>query len=325
MNVSYLRVSITESCNLKCFYCRPDSSPFKMKDEYLTYEEIARLVRGMSKYGLKKVRITGGEPLLRPNVPKLVKLLKSIDGIEDVSLTTNGLTLYKHIKALKKAGLDRLNISLDTLNPDKFKIITGGNLENVIKSIEEAVNEGFKSIKLNIVALKNSSNPMFSNEDEILDFIDFANKYELEIRFIEMMPIGFSFGIEREILTVDKIRKIIETKFGKLIPTLSYGSGAARVYKINGLNLKVGFISPISQPFCDNCSKLRLTADGNIKLCLRTDEEIPAREVIRYGSEADIDRFIKKVIIEKEISNQKIIASGYRFSECSRNMIGIGG
>jgi len=325
MNVSYLRVSITESCNLKCFYCRPDSSPFKMKDEYLTYEEIARLVRGMSKYGLKKVRITGGEPLLRPNVPKLVKLLKSIDGIEDVSLTTNGLTLYKHIKALKKAGLDRLNISLDTLNPDKFKIITGGNLENVIKSIEEAVNEGFKSIKLNIVALKNSSNPMFSNEDEILDFIDFANKYGLEIRFIEMMPIGFSFGIEREILTVDKIRKIIETKFGKLIPTLSYGSGAARVYKINGLNLKVGFISPISQPFCDNCSKLRLTADGNIKLCLRTDEEIPAREVIRYGSEADIDRFIKKVIIEKEISNQKIIASGYRFSECSRNMIGIGG
>jgi len=325
MSISYLRVSITESCNLKCFYCRPDSSPFKMKEEYLTYDEIGKLVKGMAKYGLKKVRITGGEPLIRPKVSKLVKILKGIDGIEDVSITTNGLTLYKQLKDLKEAGLDRLNISLDTLNSKKFKIITGGNIENVIKSIEEASKIGFKSIKINVVALRDRNNPMFSNEEEILEFIEFAKEYNLEVRFIEMMPIGFNFGIQREILKMEDIKKIIEDRYGRLIPTLSYGSGAAKVYKIENLNLKVGFISPISQPFCDNCSKLRLTADGNIKLCLRTDEEIPAREVIRYGSEADIDRFIKKVIIEKELSNQKIISSGYKFSECSRDMIGIGG
>ncbi len=325
MVISYLRVSITQSCNLKCFYCRPDNSPFQMKDEYLSYEEIARIVKAMTRYGLEKVRITGGEPLIRPKVERLIKLLREIPKIKDISLTTNGLTLYKHAEKLKKAGLDRLNISLDSLNPDKFKVMTGGNVNDVIKGIKKAKEVGFKKIKINIVALKNKGNPLMSNEDEILDFVEFAKDNDLEIRFIEMMPIGFNFSFNKDILTMADIKEKIEKKFGKLIPSYSDGSGAARVFKIPHLDVKIGFISPISQPFCDNCSKLRLTADGNIKLCLRTDEEIQARDIIRNGSDTELDNFIKKVILEKQISNQKIIKSNYQFSECSRNMIGIGG
>jgi cyclic pyranopterin phosphate synthase len=296
-----------------------------MKDEYLRYSEIARLIKGMTKYGLEKVRITGGEPLIRPKLEKLVELIKDIPQIKDISLTTNALTLAKHAEKLKKAGLDRLNISLDSLKPNKFKAMTGGNIEDVINGIKRAKEVGFKKIKINVVALKNKGNLLMSNEDEILDFIEFAKENDLEIRFIEMMPIGFNFSSNNDILTMSSVRKIIEDKFGKLMPTFSEGSGAARVFRIPKIDVKVGFISPISQPFCDNCSKLRLTADGNIKLCLRTDEEISARDIIRNGSDKDLDEFIKKVIIEKQISNQKIIKSNYQFSECSRNMIGIGG
>jgi cyclic pyranopterin phosphate synthase len=297
-----------------------------MKDEYLSYEEITRLIKVMAKYNLKKVRITGGEPLIRPELDRFVKMIRDVEGIDDISLTTNALTLAKHIKKLKDAGLDRLNISLDTLKREKFKFMTGGNLEDVLEGIREAKKVGFDNIKINIVALKNSDNPFLSNVDEVLDFVEFAKEYKLEIRFIEMMPIGFNFNMrQNDILYTSEIKAIIENKYGELIPSFSKGSGAARVYLLPKYNIKVGFISPISQPFCDNCSKLRLTADGNIKLCLRTDEEIMARDIIRNGSDEELDRFVREVIKEKKISNERIIMSNYQFSECSRNMIGIGG
>ena len=319
--ISYLRVSITDKCNLKCYYCRPDNSPFIYKKEYLSYEEIARLVKVMTKFGLEKVRITGGEPLIRPNLEELIGLLSAIPEIKDISITTNGLHLSKYAEKFKKAGLKRINVSLDSLIPERFYQITKGNLKDVIEGIKVSKEVGLEPVKVNIVAIKGV------NDDEILDFVEFAKKYGVEIRFIEMMPIGaeqINWSLDK-VRYLDSIKKKIEEKYGELVPDFSIGSNSARVYRIPNINVKVGFITPLSNPFCDGCSKLRLTPEGSIKLCLRTDEEINARDVIRNGSEKELEEFIKKVVILKEKSNQKIVSSGYQFSDCRRLMVSIGG
>jgi len=321
MEISYLRISVTDRCNLKCFYCRPDNMEFIPHEEILRYEEISRLVKALTKYGLKKVRITGGEPLVRPQIENLIKLLRDIPQIEDIGMTTNGITLKEHAKKLKDAGLNRVNISIDSLKPELFYQITKGNLKDVIDGIIEAKKVGLEPIKVNAVIVKGL------NEEEALDFIDFATLYGVEVRFIEMMPLGQG-QIKWELDMVkplDLIKEKIEEKYGKLIPSFSIGSGAAKVYEIPSLKVKVGFITPISNPFCDGCSKLRLTAEGNIKLCLRTDEEIHAKDIIRKGTDEELDNFIQHVLIQKEISNQNIQKSNYAFSDCVRVMTSIGG
>jgi len=318
--VTYLRVSITDRCNLKCFYCRPDESQFVPKEEILSYEDITRLVKALKKYGLKTVRITGGEPLLRQDLDKLIKMIKDT-GIDDIAITTNAITLKKHAKALKEAGLKRLNISIDSLKPDLFYQITKGDLQDVIDAVEEAKNLGIEPIKINAVVIKGL------NEGEALDFVEFGRKYQVEVRFIEMMPIGQ--GVidwkEEMVEPLERVKRVIEEKYGELVPSTSLGSGAAKVYEIPSINTKIGFITPITNPFCDGCSKLRLTVEGNIKLCLRTDEEIVVKDVLKHGSDEELDRFIEKVIVAKEISNQNIQFSGYAFNECRRIMTSIGG
>ncbi|RUM49131.1 MAG: GTP 3',8-cyclase MoaA [Hydrogenothermus sp.] len=318
--ITYLRISITDRCNLKCFYCRPEEHDFVPREEILSYEDMTRLVKALKKYGLKTVRITGGEPLLRQDLDVFIKMLKDV-GIEDIALTTNAITLKKHAKALKEAGLSRLNISIDSLNPQLFYNITKGHLKDVIEGIEEAKKYGIEPIKINAVIIRNL------NEKEALDFVEFGKEYELEIRFIEMMPIGQGqIDWKKEMVEpLERVKNIIEEKYGELIPTTSIGSGAARVYLIPSINTKVGFITPITNPFCDGCSKLRLTVEGNIKLCLRTDEEIVAKDVLKYGSEEELEKFIEKVIVAKEISNQNIQFNGYAFGECRRIMTSIGG
>lgn len=321
MEISYLRISVTDKCNLKCFYCRPDNMEFIPHEEILRYEEIARLVKSLTKYGLRKVRITGGEPLVRPQIEKLVELISQIPQIEDIGMTTNGITLSQHAEKLKKAGLKRLNISIDSLKPDLFYQITKGRLEDVIQGIKVSKELGFSPIKINAVIINGL------NEDEAVDFVDFGIEYGVEVRFIEMMPLGQGFiRWEREMVKpLDQIKEKIEEKFGRLVPTTSIGSGAARVYEIPSYRVKVGFITPISNPFCDGCSKLRLTAEGSIKLCLRTDEEIPVKDILRNGSEEELEEFIKRVLVAKEISNLNIQKSNYSFSDCVRVMTSIGG
>lgn len=318
--ITYLRISITDRCNLKCFYCRPEEHDFIPREEILSYEDMTRLVKALKKYGLKTVRITGGEPLLRQDLDVFIKMLKDV-GIEDIALTTNAITLKKHAKALKEAGLSRLNISIDSLNPQLFYDITKGRLKDVIKGIEEAKKYGIEAIKINAVIIRNL------NEKEALDFVEFGKEYELEIRFIEMMPIGQGYiDWKKEMVEpLERVKNMIEEKYGELIPTTSIGSGAARVYLIPSINTKVGFITPITNPFCDGCSKLRLTVEGNIKLCLRTDEEIVAKDILKYGSDEELEKFIEKVIVAKEISNQNIQFNGYAFGECRRIMTSIGG
>ncbi len=321
MEITYLRVSVTDKCNLKCFYCRPDNSEFVPHDEILRYEEITKVVKAMTKYGLRKVRITGGEPLVRPNLDELIRMIREIPEIHDISLTTNAITLAKHAESLRKAGLDRLNISIDSLKPDLFYQITKGRLEDVLEGIKVSKELGFDPIKVNAVIVKGL------NENEALDFVEFGKEYGVEVRFIEMMPIGAEqiYWSKDLVQPLEEIKRKIEEKYGKLIPAISIGSGAARVYKIPKLGTKVGFITPMSNPFCDGCSKLRLTAEGHIKLCLRTDDEIDIKTVVRNGTDEDLDRFIQKVLIEKEISNAKIQKSGYAFSDCRRIMTSIGG
>ena len=320
-NISYLRVSVTDKCNLKCYYCRPDNLEFMDKEEILSYEEITKLVKAMTKYGLQRVRITGGEPLVRPEIEKLVRMLKDIPEINDVAMTTNAITLSKHAKSLREAGLDRLNISIDSLKPDLFYQITKGYLSDVIEGIKEAKKYGFDPIKINAVIINGV------NENEALDFVKFGIDYGLEVRFIEMMPLGqgqISWDLNM-VKPLDKVKENIEKVYGELVPSESIGSGAARVYEIPKFKTKIGFITPISNPFCDGCSKLRLTAEGSIKLCLRTDEEIPVKDILRYGSEEELDNFIKMVLVEKERSNANIQESNYQFSECRRVMTSIGG
>lgn len=321
MEITYLRISVTDKCNLKCFYCRPDNMEFIPHEEILRYEEIARLVRAMTKYGLKRVRITGGEPLVRPQIENLVKLLSEIPQIEDIGMTTNGITLAQHARKLKEAGLKRINVSIDSLKPELFYRITKGRLEDVLEGIKASKEAGLTPIKVNAVIIRGL------NDDEALDFVDFGIEYGVEVRFIEMMPLGQG-SVRWDINMVrplDQIKEKIEEKFGKLIPTTSVGSGAARVYEIPGYRTKVGFITPMSNPFCDGCSKLRLTAEGSIKLCLRTDEEIPVKHILRNGTDHELDRFIQKVLIAKEISNANIQKSNYSFSDCVRVMTAIGG
>lgn len=321
MEISYLRISVTDKCNLKCFYCRPDNQEYIPHEEILSYEEIARLVKAMTNYGLKKVRITGGEPLVRPEIEKLIKMLRDIPAIEDISMTTNGITLKHHAKKLKEAGLNRLNISIDSLKPDLFFQITKGKLEDVLEGIRVSKELGFDPIKVNAVIIKGL------NENEALDFVDFAIEYGVEVRFIEMMPLGQGFiKWEKDMVKpLEEVKMLIEDRYGKLIPSLSIGSGAARVYKLPNKDIKIGFITPISNPFCDGCSKLRVTAEGSIKLCLRTDEEIHVKEVLRNGSDRDLDEFLQNVLIAKEISNMSIQKSNYAFSDCVRVMTSIGG
>ncbi len=321
MEITYLRVSVTDKCNLKCFYCRPDNSEFVPHEEILRYEEITKIVRAMTKYGLRKVRITGGEPLVRPDLDELIRMIRQIPHIHDISLTTNAITLAKHAEKLRKAGLDRLNISIDSLKPDLFYQITKGRLEDVLEGIRVSKKLGFDPIKVNAVIVKGL------NENEALDFVEFGKEYGVEVRFIEMMPIGADqIKWDKDMVQpLEEIKRKIEERYGKLIPAISIGSGAARVYKIPKIGTKVGFITPMSNPFCDGCSKLRLTAEGHIKLCLRTDDEIDIKTVLRNGTEEDLDRFIQKVLIEKEISNAKIQKSGYAFSDCRRIMTSIGG
>jgi cyclic pyranopterin phosphate synthase len=319
--ITYLRISVTDRCNLKCFYCRPENQEFIPREEVLDYEDMVRFVKVLTKFGLKSVRITGGEPLLRKDIEKFIAMLNEVESIDDISMTTNGITLKKQAKSLKDAGLKRLNISIDSLKPELFYNITKGNLKNVIDGIVEAKKVGIEPIKVNAVIIKGL------NENEALDFVKFGKEYGVEVRFIEMMPIGQGQikWDEDMVHPLEKVKNLIEEKYGELIPSISIGSGAARVYEIPSINTKVGFITPLSNPFCDGCSKLRLTVEGNIKLCLRTDDEIPAKDILKKGTEEEIENFVKKVVVAKEISNQNIQFNNYAFGECQRIMTSIGG
>ena len=288
--IKYLRISVTNMCNLRCQYCMPPEGIQLMKrDEILKFEEIVTIVKHAVKLGITNLRLTGGDPLVRKNIERLVFMLASVEGVKDLAMTTNGVLLKKYASALKQNGLSRLNISLDTLREDRFDQITrGGRLTDVIDGIEETLRVGFQNTKVNVVIMRGI------NDDELKDFVLFTSKYNVEVRFIELMSSGMKKMAEENIfITAEEIFQRIQDEI-KLIPVNSTaGHGPAQTYKINGAKGVIGFISPVSKPFCGTCNRLRLTSDGVLRSCLLSGGEVDIKSVLRTnkGSQAIEDTF----------------------------------
>lgn len=290
--IKYMRISVTDRCNLRCRYCMPAEGVQSLgHDKILTFEEIEQIVRAAVKLGITKYRITGGEPLVRKDIVKLVENLAKIDGVEELAMTTNGILLEQHAEALKKAGLHRVNVSVDSLIYRKFKEISrGGDLDTVFKGINKAIGVGLKPVKLNVVVMKGF------NDDEILNFVQLTLQHPVDVRFIELMPIGHpDIDQQYQFMSCDEIKK----KLPALIH-LPDDDGVADNYKYPGGIGKIGFISPISNHFCDVCNKIRLTADGKLKPCLHSNQEIDLHEILKTGDDTALEEALKNSIYNKE-------------------------
>ncbi len=274
-----LRISVTDRCNIRCFYCMPaENVRFKPRAEILTFEEIERFVRVAAKMGVNKLRLTGGEPLVRAELPLLISKLCAIDGIDDIALTTNGILLADQAANLKAAGLHRLNISLDALNPETFRQITRREgFERVLEGIFAAQAAGFQKIKLNAVAIAGIT------EAEVVPFGHFARQHGLEVRFIEFMPLDADNAWENDqVLPGEKIRALLEAEIAPLVPiSRDDPSQPATDYVFADGRGRIGFINPVTQPFCHDCNRLRITADGKLRNCLFSTEEWDARALLR--------------------------------------------
>lgn len=280
-----LRVSVTDRCNIRCFYCMPaENVRFKPRRELLNFEEIARFVRVLAEMGVNKVRLTGGEPLVRHDLSVLVAMLAQVPGIRDIALTTNGMLLAAQAEALRKAGLKRLNISLDSLSPETFfKISRREGLEQVLAGIFAAQQVGFEKIRLNAVAIRGIT------EQEIVPLGHFAREHGMEMRFIEFMPLDADGAWDTEqVLSGAAIREVLEREIGPLMPlAVEDPSQPATDYAFADGRGRIGFINPVTQPFCHNCNRLRLTAEGTVRNCLFSTEEWDAREILRGGGSDD--------------------------------------
>lgn len=315
--INYLRISITDRCNLRCKYCIDKDFPFIPHDQILTYEEIVRFVRVCAGLGVKKVRLTGGEPLTRRNLPFLVTQICETAGIEDISLTTNGVFLPDRIEELKEAGLSRVNISLDTLRPDRFSYITGFDMfHRVMEGIEKAKHAGLDPVKINTVIIKGF------NDDEVLDFARFANAREVEVRFIEFMPFSqTNLWDATKVMTSEVLMHLIREVY-ELSPYRNAHKGPAAMFTMKGGPGKVGFISPISSHICKDCNRIRLTSDGKLKPCLFSDQEYDAKRLLREGaSDEDIEHFVAEIVRAKP---EKKFEGG-TIKKCQRPMRNIGG
>lgn len=312
--INYMRISITDLCNLRCQYCMPEEGICKKDHEdMLALEEIVEIVKAGVKLGIDKVRITGGEPLVRKGIVEFIQMISDIDGIKDIAITTNGILLPKYAADLKKAGLKRVNISIDSLKPDKYKEITrGGDLNKVLEGINKAIELGLTPVKLNVVAMGGY------NDDEIEDFINLTMDKPVDVRFIELMPIGeaSAWGKERFISNED-----IRHRVRNLIPAATEKSSPARYYTLPGAKGRVGFINPISNHFCGDCNRLRLTSDGKLKPCLHSNSEIDILEAVRNHPEKIYD-VLKSAIMSKP---EKHDLYSEDHEESHRSMFQIGG
>lgn len=312
--INYLRISVTDLCNLRCRYCIPEEGIIKKcHSDILSMEEIEEIVKVSTKLGVNKVRLTGGEPLVRRGIVGLVQKISEIPGINEVALTTNGTLLGQYAKELKKAGLKRVNISLDTLQEDRYEYITnGGRLKNVLEGIRVAKEVGLTPLKLNVVLVKGF------NDDEIDDFINLTIENEYDIRFIELMPIGDNGDWSKEHSISNNI--VLE-KYPNLIPIINKDkSSPAQHYKLPGAKGRVGLINPISSHFCSSCNRIRLTADGKIKPCLHSNDEVDIKTVLR--EKGDILPIIAKAV---KIKPKEHHMNEKNYSPIDREMIQIGG
>lgn len=303
--INRLRISVTDLCNLRCVYCRPESGlDLAQHKDILTYEEIVAVVRHAVKLGIKSFRLTGGEPLFRKNIEYLLRMLGAVHGIEDLAITTNGIFLKDYARVLKEVGLFRLNISLDSLKDSKFERITrGGKVKDVMNGIEEVLHLGFKNTKINIVAMKGI------NDDEFEEFAKLTLERDLEVRFIEYMAMNKErLDSEDKYIPMTEIIDIIRKKNDLLaLPPPMLGSGAAKIYKIKGAMGILGFVSAVSQPFCNSCNRLRLTSDGKLRSCLLSGGEVDLKTILRNNptEERLTDAFLRAAYLKPSVHSGK--------------------
>jgi cyclic pyranopterin phosphate synthase len=293
-----LRVSVTDRCNIRCFYCMPNEAVvFRPRDELLTYEEIERFVRALAPLGISKLRLTGGEPLVRTNLARLVRMLAAIPGIADLALTTNGMLLAEQAEALRAGGLKRINISLDAMREAVFQQISRRpGLDRVLEGIAAAQRVGFEQVRLNAVAIRGIT------EDEIAPLVRFARERDLELRFIEFMPLDAEqHWSDDEVLTGGEIRRRVEEEFGPLVPAVrSDPSQPAVDFRFADGRGGLGFINSVSEPFCSGCNRLRLTAEGQVRNCLFSTVEWDARRLLRSGAaDEDLRALVRDCVAAK--------------------------
>ncbi len=283
--INYLRISVTDRCNLRCVYCMPpEGVPWQPHSAIMRYEEMAEVAQVMAEQGLSEIRLTGGEPLVRPGLPSLVRMLAAIPGIEDIALTTNGVLLEKMAAELAEAGVRRVNVSLDTLRPERFaRISRGGDWQRVWRGLEAAEAHGLAPVKINTVVLRGV------NDDEIEALARLTLTHPWHVRFIELMPTqnqipwGDEFPpLDQAYISLHEIRSRLEP-LGLEETPVTVGHGPAREFRLQGGVGKIGFISPLGEAFCDRCNRLRLTADGKLRPCLFSDIEVPLLPALRAG------------------------------------------
>jgi GTP 3',8-cyclase len=318
--IDYLRISITDRCNERCLYCLPEGfRGWQQREDHLQLDEIVRLVGIAARHGFRKFRLTGGEPLVRSDVPELVGRMASIPGVECIGLSTNGTRLAPVARALRQAGLRTVNISMDALSPEVYRRITGGPVEAVLEGIRSAIAAGYECIKLNCVLMRGL------NEEEIWPLILFASEHGLLLRLIELMPVTRTDVLdESRFLSVGEVMKRLGER-ERLLPQLDrrpLGFGPARYYRLEKTNALVGFIGAMTNlHFCESCNRVRLTADGKIRPCLGNHGEVDLREALRAGADdAALERFFSTAIEQKPREHQ--------FRNCyepGRHMTAIGG
>lgn len=296
-----LRIGVTDRCNIRCFYCMPEKVQFLPRAELLSFEEIKRLTVILARHGVDRIRITGGEPLVRSELWRLIEMIKSIDGIREVALTTNGLLLAQQVERLRSAGLDRLNVSLDTIDPAVFQRVTRRTgLEKVLAGIDAAQAIGMSNIRINAVSISGIT------ESEIVPLAEFARRKNLELRFIEFMPLDGDQAWENgQVLSGAAVKSLIEANVGKLVRVERHNPGQPAVdYAYQDHDARVGFINSVTEPFCGDCNRMRVTAEGKFRNCLFSSAEWDIRSLLRSGaSDEQIEGAIRQCIGAKKVGH----------------------
>jgi cyclic pyranopterin phosphate synthase len=307
--VDYLRLSVTDRCNLRCTYCMPaEGVPVRGHADILSYEELATIAGAAVEVGISKVRVTGGEPLVRKGVVDFVRMLAAIDGIDDLSLTTNGLLLPAFATRLADAGLRRVNVSIDSLEPLRFARLTrGGRLDQALAGLDVAFATGFSPVKVNTVLLSGV-------EPEVEDFVALTREREVHVRFIEYMPLDRRLSLEGEFIAAPKVLELLHRRFALEAVDGVHGYGPARYYRVPGYRGTIGFIAGVSEHFCGACRRLRVTADGRLKSCLFSGREVDVRPLV--GRPADLRAAIVAAIGDKSFDRRaEELANGRAMSE----------
>lgn len=318
--INYLRVSVTDRCNFRCVYCMPEEGiNQKSHDDILRFEEIVEFIKQVVPLGITNVRITGGEPLVRKGIVDFVSEVSKIKGIQDISMTTNGSLLSKYAKPLKRAGLDRVNISLDSLDESKFKNVTRrGDLTSVHKGIKSALEAGLNPVKINCVLVRGF------NDDEISDFVNLTIDNSLYVRFIELMPLGGDQTLQKRFISAKEARQLVGKKLYPYKGKGIKGMGPAKYYKVSDSKGAVGFITPISSHFCEKCNRIRLTADGKLKPCLESDLEVDIKKSLKEGNYQEVLYRFRQALQQKPMCHH-MNEKGNNKNRPVRSMWQIGG